>query len=303
LTVAYQKPGESKDDLAASVDLALQAICREFLRAGLGERAFCSAARRCFIAAAAQELQNAHAKVTVSAIAALTGVPRRHVASVISGMAAAKRSAGGIKPQPTLRVLSRWRSDPKYQTKRGLPRVLPLDGRVGSFQDLVKEAGGDVTPSAVMRELIRFDAAEKIGQKSIRLVAEGIAGPGYTGAALRDFSTLVADFTEAASTVIVGRNHQALSHLRTGFVSDAKTAARFRRAFSSRATALVESFASWNLQSGAADGTTLKHRVGVGVYLIDQPPLPSGASVKTPNVAGRKKETKPSPRRPRAKRA
>jgi len=96
-------------------------------------------------------------KISISQISLTSGVHRIDVAQFV------RKSKSPVRKAPTLiaRVLSTWENSPKYTTKNGQPRVLPLDGAAISFRGLLDEVSPQLSTSGVLLELQRTGVAER----------------------------------------------------------------------------------------------------------------------------------------------
>ena len=64
---------------------------------------------------------------------------------------------------PSERVVRGWLADRRFLNRQNRPRPLVLAGPGFSFERLVKEYGGDVSPRAVLGELVRSRTARRVG--------------------------------------------------------------------------------------------------------------------------------------------
>lgn len=117
---------------------------------GVGAGEFGQISKAAFVAAAADHIRSRGGRISTSQISVITGLPRADVAAIRSSRAK-KTTRDGV--QRTARVMHAWFSDSSYADANGNPRPLRPLGR-GSFRELVRRFGGDVTPNAVLRELI-----------------------------------------------------------------------------------------------------------------------------------------------------
>jgi len=109
-------------------------------------------------------------KVRATDVAAITG-------NVRSGLRAKRRIRFSLNEGHVVRAASKviavWRCNSKYLNASGLPAVLPMRGRI-SFTSLVHEHGRDVTPRAILRDLISNGAAQLLPANSVRLIADSL---------------------------------------------------------------------------------------------------------------------------------
>lgn len=144
-------------DLLGELALAL-------LPRGITPNSFSKLAREAFIRAAAGHARLRNGKVNHSKIAALTGLPRKEIKRVLS-RASTGLEADSMTHLPSERVLRGWLTDRRSLTRHGHPKLLALGGKTFSFERLVKEYGGDVSPRAVLEELMRAKTVLRTGQR------------------------------------------------------------------------------------------------------------------------------------------
>lgn len=148
----------------------LQPIARIFLRFGISYREFCELSKAAFIAVAAEDY-GVHGRPTnASRIAAMTGLTRKEVGRIRS------RIERGEEPQtdrssPINAVLTAWYSVDEFHDEQGQPKPLPMSGKRGSFEALIRQFAGDIPEGAMRKELRRISAIEINGDK-IRLDPE-----------------------------------------------------------------------------------------------------------------------------------
>jgi hypothetical protein len=64
---------------------------------------------------------------------------------------------------PSERVVQGWLTDRRFLTRKNRPKSLTISTGAVSFDRLVKEYGGDVSPRAVLEELLRLRTARRAG--------------------------------------------------------------------------------------------------------------------------------------------
>lgn len=142
----------------------LDELALALLPRGITPNSFSRLAREAFIRAAAGHARLRNGKVNHSKIAALTGLTRKEIKRVLS------RPSIAFEPDPTThlpseRVLRGWLTDRRFLTRLGRPKLLAQGGETFSFERLVKEYGGDVSPRAVLEELVRARTVRRAGQR------------------------------------------------------------------------------------------------------------------------------------------
>jgi hypothetical protein len=114
-----------------------------------------------------------HSKVSVSRVALLAGLHRNEIKRILEvpPRIDPEREARRHRAQ---RVLSAWQDDPKYLTREGQPKILPLHSKSSarlSFWGLSKEHAPGVWPSLVLDELIRRKAVERLADDRLQISA------------------------------------------------------------------------------------------------------------------------------------
>lgn len=144
-------------DLLGELALAL-------LPRGITPKSFSRLAREAFIRAAARQARLRNGKVNHSKIAALTGLPRKEIKRILSRPSTGLESDATTR-MPSERVLRGWLTDRRFLTRHGRPKPLVPVGEAFSFERLVKEYGGDVSPRAVLEELVRSRTVRRTRQR------------------------------------------------------------------------------------------------------------------------------------------
>lgn len=124
---------------------------------------FRSAAQVAFVQAALGSARLQNSRVNQSAVAAVTGLSRTQVRTLLRGSSAAPPALSARMST----VISGWRTDPEFTNEDGKPRALSvLAGRLG-FPALVKKYGRDVSHPALLSELLRMKCVSRIGRSVV----------------------------------------------------------------------------------------------------------------------------------------
>jgi hypothetical protein len=157
--------------LAAAVLRLLRPLIRILLRNGVTYGAFADLVKRVFVdVAEKEEFALPGRKQTVSRISVITGLSRKEVSRVQQGEAP-DDSAVSHQYNRAARVITGWNHDAAFSDIGGIPLVLPFDGDVPSFGELVKQYSGDMPARAVLDELLRVGAVEQNSDGRLRLLA------------------------------------------------------------------------------------------------------------------------------------
>ncbi len=257
---------------------ALQPIAGAMLKGNLSASALVRAAKLAYVRAAIDGLNTEGRKKTnISRLSVVTGMTRKEVASYLLYKAQSATTAGPKKQMEhrALRVLRAWTTDPRYKMVTGRLIDLPKDGQGRTFASLVRSYGGDVTTAAVLRELERLRAVTRSNAGLLRVRPGCIRAQLRTSARFRDFSRLLADFSETAGQVLVEREHPLYFGFKELEIATESQAARFKNAFARRASLLLDGVEHWRSKEigrGNRSRESFKRtaqRIGVGVYLVE----------------------------------
>ncbi len=128
--------------------------------------------KECYVDEARRQLQAGDPKkrVTKSALALMTGLDTRAIASVESNV---DREISSSELCPEAAVLEAWSSQPMFNDPgTGKPLVLPIYGKGACFQTLVsRNAGRNVTCPTVLDRLYESGNVEQVDQNHVRLVS------------------------------------------------------------------------------------------------------------------------------------
>jgi hypothetical protein len=166
----------------------LTELAEPLMRAGITPRFFGDIAARAFVKAACKASTLRNGRINQSRVAVLTGLSRAEVRNVMRGPRNAK-----VRFQPrTLRVINGWLSDPRYQSRPGVPIPLPANGKVPSFAALVRKYAGDVPHHAVLEELRRLKLVKEDHER-VKLLTPVAAASRPLGKSLGFLLALLSD--------------------------------------------------------------------------------------------------------------
>jgi Family of unknown function (DUF6502) len=171
----------------------LAPLASMLLRLGLTAADFSEVVREVFVTAAAQRLAERTRRVSRSRIAIVTGLTRSEVGRVLRGARSARHRVRHLHRAD--RVLRGWFADSDFVNRQGQPRTLPIKGRRGSFQDLVRRYSGDIPARAMLDELIEGSAVRLLANGTVRAVARSVVPPKITA---RD----IGDLRESATALL-----------------------------------------------------------------------------------------------------
>lgn len=154
-------------------ETTLRPIIRILLRHGIAYAEFNQVARKIFVDVAMQEPEfrlPGKKRQSKSRCACITGLSRKEVLRLD------ERERPADDPElpssnRAARVLEGWLGDTRYVDAEGRPLPLPFRASQGrrSFSSLVHEYSGDITPRAVLHELVRAGCCVAWGDDDIRV--------------------------------------------------------------------------------------------------------------------------------------
>ena len=258
----------------------LRPLFRVLLRHGKSYRAFEEVAKRTFVDVALSDFGIPGKKPSVSRVSILSGLTRKEVQRLLQAPAL-EDTGTGERRNRAARVLTGWLRDPDFLDPQGDPRALDVDGERG-FAALVRRHSGDMPTRAVLDELLRVGAVDRLPDGRIALLARGYV-PRQGASEMVDM--LGADVADLIETIDhnLHQGHLAPRFQRKVMYRGVPVQAlpAFRALSAQQAQALLEQLDRW-LQS--ADSTCPANadaptdapagaRVGMGIYYFEEVPL------------------------------
>ena len=144
-------------------------IARMLLVNGLSYKEFDDVCRRAFVNTASQEFGLRGRETNITRVATMTGITRKEVKRIRADIDEDSSDSRSLL-SPLADLLYFWSTSERYTDGAGRPLDLRCsDGVKGSFNDLVRECMGDVTPGAVKTELLRLGAISQQPDDRVRL--------------------------------------------------------------------------------------------------------------------------------------
>lgn len=149
-----------KTGLLAAYSKLLRPLIRILLRHGITYAELSEVIKRVYVQTAAQEFRVPGKKMSKARIAIVTGLTRKEVQR-ISAIKHDGRHKNKANASRIGRVLSGWHTDPDFTGPYGMPLELRYDSNMSedvTFVRLVQRFSGDMTPRAMLDELLRVGA-------------------------------------------------------------------------------------------------------------------------------------------------
>ena len=150
---------------------ALRPLIRIALHSGLGAPQLARLVNEECLQVVWDHFHETGRKATTTSLAAASGLTRLAI-SELQGRG--DRTLAVPRARAAANVLVAWYQDARYVGARRRPLDLPIQGPV-SFASLVREYGRDVTPRAILNELVSARAAQRLTGHRVRALSRNLA--------------------------------------------------------------------------------------------------------------------------------
>ncbi|MGB5620683.1 MAG: DUF6502 family protein [Desulfobacterales bacterium] len=263
------------NSLYAAVLKLLRPLTRILLRNGVSFGTFADLAKWVYVDVAAKEFGIKERKQTTSRVSTITGLSRREVMRVRQ-LPRPEVTAITERHNRAARVIAAWRREKTFRDEAGKPIPLPMEGGARSFSQLVNRFSGNVPPRAILDELMRVGAVERLEDGRVSLIARAYIPKGTDVSRLH---LLGVDVRHLLATI----DHN-LNPGPSGPLFQRKVAydnlpddvlPKFRKLFSRKAQVLLESADQWLALRDRDATPTVKgsgrHRAGFGIFFFEEP--------------------------------
>lgn len=130
-------------------------------------------------------------RVNISGISARTGIPRSEISRIL-------RSGDDraiVSRQPSMyRVITAWRTKPRFTDVSGSPLDLKIYGKGSTFESLVRAHGAGIPLRATLDEMIRIGAVEMVAPQKVRVIGTSIKRRNFDAHFIEAFGESAAEF-------------------------------------------------------------------------------------------------------------
>ena len=161
-----------KKGLLATYSKLLRPLIRILLKHGVTYAEFSEVVKTVFVTIAAQEFRVPGKKMSKARIAIVTGLTRKEVQR-LTGTDQEERFNLKTNLSRIGRVLSGWHTDPEFTGPYGMPLEIRYDSDVPNdttFVRLVQQYSGDMTPRAMLDELLRVGAVVETDRNWFKVI-------------------------------------------------------------------------------------------------------------------------------------
>lgn len=245
------------------------------LREGITAAEFGRLADVAFVKAARDKLLANGIDPSYSRIAAITGIHRHAVSTILNDIESETIPASAPKRHQRHRldrVLSGWFEDPHYTDSSGNPIEIPLDGPAPSFAELVRSNSGDIYHGIVLEELQRAGALEVTGSGTLRALSRRFV-PGVADEnALNHADEVAGDVLRTlVHNIFSARDSRLFEDEATTSQLSPEAVPKLRKWIKNRAAALLDDLQGWLDANEVVEGETGQKpglRAGLRIVMI-----------------------------------
>ena len=173
----------------------MQPLVRILVRNGVSFSELSEVLKNVFVEVAERDFSIPDRKNSQSRIAIITGLTRKEVAKQKDILDRGEALNVVSNLNRVTRVLDGWHTDADFTGPYGMPLELPFESSVvSSFTSLVRRHSGDMAPRAMLDELLRVGAVEKLTTGSFKVLARAYIPQSLHPDALQRFGEVVRDF-------------------------------------------------------------------------------------------------------------
>jgi hypothetical protein len=266
----------------------LRPMARLLLRNGIPFAEFAELVKRAYVDAAMEDFSDQRKKPTDSRAAVMTGLTRKEVKKQREMLAGEHQGAKAKRQENRAsRVVSGWVHDPAFQTNDGEPADLSFDASTSDspgFSELVRRYSGDMTPRAVLQELVRVGVVEEVGDGNLALRQRAYVPAGDSEEMLQIFGEDVSDLIATIDHNLVGNEPNSQPLFQRTLVYNnipPEVMARWRHYAALQSQDLLEKLDKWlgpydqDIAShGKSEASEDVIRTGVGIFYFEDPVQP-----------------------------
>ncbi len=254
------------------------------LREGITAAEFGRLADMAFVRAARDKLKTEGIDASYSRIAAITGIHRHAVSTILNELNSQDGSESVSKRHQRHRldrVLSGWFENPLYTDTAGNPIDIPLDGPAPSFAELVRSNSGDIYYGIVLDELQRVGAIEVTDSGTLKAVSRRFVAGGADEDALSHADEVAGDVLRTLiHNLFADRDSRLFEDEATTTLLTPEALPKLRKWINSRATAMLDDLQGWlaaNEVTDTKDEKPSSVRAGLRIVMVrDDKPDRSG---------------------------
>jgi hypothetical protein len=261
--------------LSAAVLRLFRPLVRVLLRNGVSYRTFADFAKWVYVDVATKEFGIEGRKQSTSRVSVITGLSRKEVKRVRE-LPRPDDTASVERYNRAARVIAAWRRESNFQDAEGNAAPLLLEGTGATFSELVKRFSGDVPVRAILDELIRVGAVERLEDGRMGLLVRAYVPESSDADKLHILGTDVGYLISTIDHNLQADPMGPLFQRKVAYDNLPDEALpEFRELSAERAQALLEKLDRWLAQRDRDVTPTVRgtgrNRAGLGIYYFEEP--------------------------------
>jgi hypothetical protein len=266
---------EHLKSLSAAVLRLLRPLIRILLRNGVSYGTFSDLGKWVYVDVASKEFGIRGRKQSTSRVSVITGLSRKEIMRVRQ-LPRPDDAASTERYNRASRVIAAWRRVSDFLDAEGKPAPLPMVGRGATFSELVKRFSGDVPARAILDELMRVGAVERLEDGTVCLRTRAYIPESRDADKLHILGT---DVGHLISTIDHNLKPDSIGPLFQRKVAydnlPDEVLPKFRKLSAKRGQTLLESLDRWLSERDRDVAPTVKgtgrNRAGLGIYYFEEP--------------------------------
>lgn len=253
----------------------LTPLLRILLRNGVSYSTFSIVAKETFVKVAMEDFALQGRKQSISRISILTGLHRKEVKAIQQTIISGDDKHLDEKGNRAARVISGWRLDPEFRDESGNPALLAVKGEGTTFETLVKRFSGNMPARAVLDELERVCAVERIDDDRVRLKVLAYVPEGDGEMKLHILGTDVGALIDTIAHNLLADQGQAYLQRKVSYDNlPQDVLAKIRESSKAKAQTLLDDLdgylARHDRDTNPAIKGTGRHTAGIGIYYFEK---------------------------------
>ncbi len=263
-----------KKTLFAAIISLLQPLVRILLRNGVPYGTFADLAKYVYVKVAMEEFGLPNRKQTASRVSIITGLTRKEV-SRVQGISDTDNEDTVERYNRAARVVTGWVRDSRFSDSSGNPADLAVEGSGTSFSELVRQYSGDMPVRAVLDELDRVGAIDRLSDGRLRLIARAYIPVSGDVEKLGILGTDVRDLISTIDNNIIKDAGERVLQRKVSYDNlPAEILPELRQISKEKGQKLLEEFDSWLSQHDRDNNPSVsgtgRHRAGIGIYYFEE---------------------------------
>ncbi|MFV1984852.1 MAG: DUF6502 family protein [Thiohalomonadales bacterium] len=262
--------GNIKTTLSRAVIRMLDPIVHILLRFEVSHSEFTELAKRSYVNVAFRHFSILNRKKTNSRVSVITGLSRKEVVRIVDTDIDEEPVTKGPLNRAK-RVIGGWLADPDFQDENSQPKILPLRGEALSFEELVSRYSGGITARAILDELIRVAAVEKINKSNVKLTHHGYVPQDSDNDVIDVLTRHVSDHLNTAVHNLIEKETPRFQREVTYVDMPQSIVDEFQKLSQEKSSALLVELNQWladKKRNIDLNSDEAKSRIGIGIYYI-----------------------------------